>query len=283
MTHQTTLASGSVNNTGEIFGETLRRGWRGMLSWGIGIGLLGLVQVVILPDTDALQQMTNLLETMPPIVLQMVGVADLEYMATPEGYIALRFFGLTLLILTFYAVTSGLNVTANDEERGILNLYLSLPVPRWRIVVERTLGYAVMTVGVLILAFLGLVLGIVITPALADVRLVRIAESTLNMLPSLLVALTFTVLVAALTRRRGLVLAIAAAYVVGGYFVDTLGAGASSSLISGLRGATFYYYYDSSAVMQHGLDWGNMLLLMAAALVLLALAVWRFEQRDVGT
>ena len=241
MTRRTTYPTNAVNNAGEIFGETLRRGWRGMLSWGVGIGLLGLVQVVILPDTEALQQMTNLLETMPPIVLQMVGVADLEYMATPEGYIALRFFGLTLLILALYAVTSGLNVTANDEERGILNLYLSLPVPRWRILVERTLAYAVMTIGLLVLAFLGLVLGIVITPALADVRLLRIAESTLNMLPSLLVALTFTVFVASVTRRRGLVLAIAAGYVVGGYFVDTLGAGASSSIVSGLRGATFYY------------------------------------------
>jgi len=35
--------------------------------------------------------------------------------------------------------------------------------------------------------------------------------------------------------------------------------------------------------MQHGLNWSNLLLLSAAALVLLALAVWRFEQRDVGT
>src|SRR5690606_23232832 len=116
----------------------------------------------------------------------------------------------------------------------ILNIYLSLPIPRWRLVTGRVLGAAVLIVGVLVLSFAGLVVGIVLTPSLAEVRIPRIAESTVNMLPSLLVALAFTVVVAAVLRRRSLILTIIVSYVFGGYFLDTLGASATGTIVNTL-------------------------------------------------
>src|SRR5688572_5196057 len=101
--------------TGTIFMETLRRNWRGMLFWGVGIGLIAWLQIIILPDVDSLQQMADLMETLPPIFLQMLGGSnDPAFLSTPQGYLNFRFFGTLPLFLSVYVVAAGLGITANE-------------------------------------------------------------------------------------------------------------------------------------------------------------------------
>lgn len=268
--------------TGAVFVETLRRGWMGMLGWGLGIGSLAFISIIIIPDVNALEQMATLMESLPPILMQALGGGDISFMATPEGYLALQYFSVTLLIFAVYAVVGGLNIAANDEERGTLDIFLSLPVARTRLVLEKFFAYIVLITGALVISFLCMSAGITITPTLATVDMEKIIGATFAMLPASLVVLAFTFLVAAVVRRRGMAIALAAVFVIGSYFLDTLGRAAPNTVANALRSISFFAYYDGSGVMQNGLNWGNIALLLVVTVLLVAGGMWFFERRDVG-
>lgn len=267
--------------TGAVFVETLRRNWRGMFYWGLGMGALALLQVVIVPDVESLRQMAELMETLPPAFIQAFGGGDLEYMSTLEGYLGLQFFSVFAVIFAVYAAICGMSVTANDEDNGTLDMVLALPIPRWRLIVEKLAAFILLIVGAVGLTFFGLWLGLQLTPGL-NANMTRLVEGSFNVLPSLLLVLTFTVFIAVVVRRKSAATAIVGAFVVGSYFIDTLGLAAGESSIANLRAMSFFRYYDSSEVLQNGLAWGNIGLLIGVALVLAVGALWAFQRRDIA-
>jgi ABC-2 type transport system permease protein len=268
--------------TGTIFMETLRRNWRTALFWGIGMGWVGWLQIIILPDVDSLQQMAELMESLPPAMTQMFGGGDAAFMATPEGYLSLRFFSIVPLLLSFYAVTAGLNVTANEEDQGIMDMLLSLPLPRWRVVLERFLAFSLLTCGILLLSVLGLWVGTQMS-TLFQVSFSTLLTATFGILPLLLAVLAFTMLVATLLRRRGQAMALAFAFVIGGYFLDTLGAAATGTILYDLRALSVFSYYDGAQAVTGAMDWNTLSLLLVVTLVFVAGGIWFFQRRDIGT
>jgi ABC-2 type transport system permease protein len=267
--------------TGVVFTETLRRHWRQALFWGLGLGFLIFVQVAALPSVDALQQMTELLDTMPPVMLQMFGMGDTAYFATPEGYIATRSFGLLLLLVSIYAIAAGLNVTANDEERGIMDSVLSLPIARWQLVLEKLLAYMLMSVLVVVVILVLTLVGIALTPSFA-VDTGKIVLGSINVLPGMWLMLAFTAFAGALMRRKGLATALAVIFLVGSYFIDTLGRDATTSILNSLRVVSFHSYYDAIGVIRNGFNVGNVVLLLVVAIMLIALSLFSYERRDIG-
>jgi ABC-2 type transport system permease protein len=267
--------------SGAVFFETLRRSWRGMFMWGVGLGLMAWIQVIIVPDVESLKKMAELMETLPKWMMDAFGGADIEYMATPEGYLTLQWFSWFVLILSIYAVMAGLNVTANEEDRGIMDVLLSLPLPRWRIIVEKFTAYSLLIVGIVALTWLGLWLGGLMTPSMA-IDTGKLLVSSFNALPSTLVILAFTIFSAVLLRRRGTAIAIASIFVIASYFVDVLGRAVTNEAVNAVRAFSFFTYYDSVAVMKNGLVWNNVIILSFVTILLIGSGVWLFQRRDVG-
>lgn len=269
--------------TGSIFLHTLKRQWKQILWWGLGVGMLGFIQVIFVQDSNLLSQMSTLMESIPPFFMDMLGASDIEFMATPEGYLSLQFFSLLLIIFAVYGVMAGLNVTANEEDRGIMDVMLSLPLPRWRVIAEKSLAYTVIVAGIITLTFLCMWGGILATPALSSVSITRIAEATYSALPGTLLVMAFTALAAVVLRRKGTATAVAATFVTASYFLDTLGrASGEGSLLNQLRALSFHTYYDGTAVMQYGISWGNIILILVVTVVLLGGSLFAFQRRDVG-
>lgn len=266
---------------GAVFFETLRRSWQSMLWWGLGLGALAFLVIIIVPEVQVLEQMARMMETLPPILIQALGGGDIAYMATPEGYLSVQYFGFILLIFAVYAVISGLNVTANDEERGTLDVVLSLPLPRERLVLEKFLAYALLTVGIIAISFVCMWAAILLTPALA-IDLNKLVIANINILPSTLLVLSVTILLSSVLRRRSHTIALASAFVIASYFLDTLGRAAPDTILEPLSYLSFFRYYDVVGIMQHGITWSNVLLLLAATAFFLATGVWFFRRRDVG-
>lgn len=265
---------------GVVFQETLRRHWRQMIYWGVGLGLLGFYVLVVIKDVDMLEQYAALAERMPPALLQMFGMGDAASLATPEGFMSFGFFGYTLLVLAVYAVMAGLNVTANEEEDGSLDSLLAQPVPRWRVMVEKLLAYAVTSAGILAVSFLFLAVGTQFSEI--PVSLGRMLEGSVNMLPSIWLMIAFTAFVAVVFRRRSTAVMVASVFIVASYFIDFLGEAATGSLADALRTVSFFSYYNPTAVMVSGLDVGSMALLLAVTAALVGGALWFFQRRDVG-
>jgi ABC-2 type transport system permease protein len=254
-----------------------------MLWWGLGLGFVFWLQIIIVPDVEAIQQMANLMSSLPPFVMQMFGGGlDASYMATPEGYLSLRTFNAVILIFfAVYAVTSGMNVTANDEDRGIQDMVMALPIKRSQFVLEKLLASGLLAVGVVLMATAGTLLGAAMTPSLA-LDAGRVTMGMLNFIPGTLLTLAFTALVGVLLRRRGAALGAAALFVVGSYFLDTLGAAASETAAGALRALSYYAYFDGSNVLQNGLNAGNIAVLLGAAVVCAVVSLWAYERRDIG-
>ncbi len=267
--------------SGIVWLETLRRGWRTMTYWGIGVGLYGALIILMLPDVDALKQAADLIASMPPILLKMIGADDATFMTTPAGFLATKFFLFAPILLGIYAINAGMNVTSNEEDRGILDVTLSLPVKRWRIVVERLLGYAVLEVGIVLIAFVLMAVADALSPTV-NIDLSVLFQATINILPSILLVTTFTALVGTALSRRSLAIAAAIIFLIGSYFVDVLGSLASGSLAASLRAVSFFSYYDSSGVMKNGLTPLNVLVVLAVAVVCGVVAPYFFERRDIG-
>jgi ABC-2 type transport system permease protein len=267
--------------TGAVFSETLRRDWGHILWWGLGIGALGLSVALIIPNADMLKDFARVLQGMPSSMLEMFGGEDAASAATPTGFLNLIFFSYALLITAAYAVLAGLNITANEEDGKIMDVLLSLPVPRWRLVLEKFLAYTVIIIGILLLTFAGLWAGLKSSPALF-IDQGRLMVATVNLLPSTLLVLAMTVLLTSLMRRKNAAAAVATVAIVGSYFIDSIGRQASASLAHALRFISFYTYYDSTSVIRNGLNWGNVLILAAATVVLMAGGMWLFQRRDIG-
>lgn len=267
--------------TGVMFTETLRRELRGMLIWGVAIGVMVFLQIVAIPDVESLQQVTELLESLPPVLLQAFGAGDMEFVATPEGYLALNWFGIGVLIFCAYAAAMGLRVTSSDEDRGVLDMVLTTPIPRWRLIAERTAAYALLAAGLVALVFVFTYVAIIITPSMT-VNMTSIINAQFNMLPSTLFVLGVAVLIGGIVRRRGLAVALVIGFLAASYFLDTLGRAVPGAALENVRWLSFMRFYDAAAVMQTGINWGAIALLIGLGVACTALGIALFQRRDTG-
>jgi ABC-2 type transport system permease protein len=266
--------------TGAIFTETLHRSWRQILYWGLGMALLGAYLTAFIQDVDVLEQYARLTETLPPALLQLLGANNAAALATPEGFLSFGFFGYGLIIFAFYAVLAGLNVTANEEDEGMMDVLLSQPVPRWRVVLEKYVVYALIIIIVAILAFVGVWLGKQGSALELDMR--RVFEGTINMIPGTLLMIALTMFIAAVAKRKSTAIAITTVVIIASYFIDFLGRAASGTVVASLRFLSFFNYYDSEGVMVNGLNPANLALLLGITVLLVVGTVWAFERRDIA-
>ena len=264
---------------GVVFKDTLRRGWRGMIYWGIGFGLYGVMIMMIVKDANILKQYAEISKALPPALLQLFG-GDAASMATPEGFMAYGYFGYLLLIFAVYAILSGLNITANDEDAGIMDMVLTLPLARWRLVLEKFLAYALLIVGIVSLSYIGLLIGSQFSALKIDNG--RLFQATVNIIPATLLVLGVTMLAGTVFRSKGTATAVAALFVVGSYVLNFLGLAASGTFFDKVKAFSFFTYYDHQGVIQHGLVAGNVLLLLIVTVVCAGIALWTFQRRDVG-
>jgi ABC-2 type transport system permease protein len=250
-----------------------------MLLWGFGIGLLGFVLTIVIPNIAALRQFQTLMTTMPALV-RALGMEDAAEIATPEGFISAGYFGRILLILAVYTVFAGLSVTVDEEDQGIMDVLLSLPLPRWRIVLEKFAAHVLMLIVIISMGFLGLYLSGLTSPIQVDTE--KLAISSVNVLPSALLMLSFTMFVGTLFRRKSQATAVAASLIIGSYVIEFTGSLASDSLIASFRPLSFFTYYDNAHVMRNGLNAGGVVLLLGLTVIFVIASVWAFQRRDIG-
>ena len=265
---------------GMIFIETLRQTRWQMLYWGLGLGVMALISTALVPLFDAMK-IVELLQGMPPILLAASGLdANVTAFATPEGIITVGFFGKFALIFAAYPVVMGMRVTANEEDDGILDMVLSLPVPRWQMMIEKFAAYLLTIIFIAVLVYAGLWLGTQLINVSLDMS--RMAPMVLNIVPTLTLVMAFTVLVAAIIRRRQVSLAVATAFVLGSFMLDSVAGMVEGGSAALLRKISVFSYYDPGNVIQNGLIWGNVVGLLIVSGVLLVGALWFFQRRDVG-
>jgi ABC-2 type transport system permease protein len=266
--------------SGVVFLETLRRTWKATLGWAFGMALMVGYVVIAIPDMKTVQQYSELLKSMPKFAVLLVG-NDAAIMATGAGMFGVMFYSWIMLILASYGVIAGLSITANEEERGIMDVLLSMPLPRWRIVIEKFLAYTLNTFIIAFVTFLSIVAFTASSEVFKEISVGNAFWSSMNMIPSVLLTIAFTAFVASVIRRRGQVIAIAGGFVVVSYLLDLMGRSAEGKA-GALRALSFFAYFDGTNALVKGVQVGSALLLIAVTLALIAAATGLFQRRDVG-
>ena len=265
---------------GSVFLETYKQTWKQMIYWGVGLAAMALLVILMLPLFD-MQQMKDLLASFPPIILAMIGVGqELEIFATNEGFVAVGFFGKSLLIFAVYPVVMGMRITANEEDSGTMDMLLSLPIQRARVVIEKFLAYGVSIIGVVLLIYFGMHLGVLIGGVELDVA--RLAEVTFYLIPLMLFVMAVTLLIGVVVRRRQVALGIITAYIIASYMLQTIGLAAEGTVAEPIGSVSFFTYYNAGDILTQGFIWPHIAGFVVLTAALLLASLHRYERRDIA-
>ena len=266
--------------SGIIVANTLRAAWKQILYWGGGLGVLGFYIVFIASNGDIVQGYADLFESMPPALLQAFGASDIAMLSTPEGWIVAMFVSEAALFVSAFAVMAGLNLSANEEQSGIMQVVLALPISRAGYLIERWIGYALIGLGILLLCAVITLLGIAVFGAEADPGM--IFASILNLYPGALLVLTVTGLLATVVRRRAAAAGLAAVFVIASFVIGVIGRSASGEIADLMERLSYFTYGQGEPIIHGSYDTAGTLAVLVAVAIGFALSVRMFQRRDIG-
>lgn len=248
----------------------------GTLALAVGLAVLALFFIAFFPsfaDVD----MDAYVEAFPPAFRETFGI---EAIGTIEGFLAVEIYQfLWLLLLGLYVAYVGAGAIASDIERDRMDLLLSLPVSRARVVGEKfaSLLVPILVLNVVVpLAVYGGVLAIG-----ESIDAVDLATVHLLSVPYLLSCAAIGLLLSTLFDRADVAnrLALAAVFVL--FLIDSVSASAEGFEWIGRVSPT--YYYDPTAILVEGShDLVGAAVLLAATVALVVLAVLRFRRADIN-
>ncbi|MFC4062495.1 ABC transporter permease subunit [Planomonospora corallina] len=262
-----------------LLAKSLRDYRRSLIGWTVGIGAFFALYLSIYPNISENQDIygAQALAKYPDVLRDLLG--GLQDFTSGLGYlhsVVYQLFGPMLFIGC--AAVLGNRAIARPEESGTLELTVTLPVDRRRLVAER---FAAVALGLLAVAAATFLLAWGLAAAVdMDVPAGRILAAHTGAFLLGLFFGTLALAVGAATGRRGAATAVVGALAVGGYVVETMGRNVDA--ISWLRWISPFHYYLDGRPLYEGLPVGDYLVLAGATAVLLAAAVLLFDRRDVG-
>jgi ABC-2 type transport system permease protein len=262
----------------ELFRKTLRDQRWALLGWACGLAFISLFLLYFYPFISRASEVLKVLDSLPPFIKNLVGKNN--FMATPEGFLNLQPFSiLAPLLFIVIAIGKGGDATAGEEERGTLDLLLSQPLPRWRLVLAKFAADAAALL-FLALAFWGsMAFGTWLFGVAVD--WLRLAQVIFSLLLLGLTFLSMSLAIGCLSGKRKLSLGVSGGFALVTYLIN-----AYAPMIEGLRSYRIFspfYYYNGRAVLINGLDPTHALVLAGLTVVLFAAAIFFFSRRDLST
>ena len=203
--------------------------------------------------------------------------AELDTMA---GYLTWRWFGSAVLIYAFWALLAGTGAGRGDEERGLIELWLSTGASRLRLTAARVAGFAV--VGAVSIAFMLAVTDVGAAIGREPLPLGPLAFEGVAMWVLTLFVFAFALVVAQLVTTRRSATGIAGVVVLGLFMLNA--AARSGVDVGALRWVSPFYLFERSTPLLQGgsLDAPATAALALGAFVLVVIAVVAFVRRDIG-
>ncbi len=262
-----------------VLAKTIRDQRRGLMWWAFGLFVAGATYAPFYPSIkENAETLEKYMQSMPDFLREAFLGASGDF-TSPAGYLNTELFNFFApILLLLFAIGAGARATAGEEEQQTLDILLSTPVPRRRIVAEK---FGAMLLGA---AGLSAVLWISIpltgppfelTPSLWDL--------TAAVVMCYLLAIAFgsiALAVGASTGRRSMAIAVTAGIAAGTYLLDLLVPAIRS--IEWLQLLSPFHYYLGAEPMLRGLDVRGCLVLLGIAAAGFAASLVLFERRDLA-
>jgi ABC-2 type transport system permease protein len=257
---------------------TLRGQRRALAVWALALVALVALYVGIYPSMRDNSAYSQIIDEMPRSVraLFMAGLGGDVTSGPGYLYVELLSFMAPLLVL-LYAIGTGGAAVAGEEERHTLDLLLACPVTRRRVVLEKLTALvtgvvvlcATLTVATLALGSAA-GMGLRTTGVVAAMTHLALLGTVFGML---------ALLVGAVTGRVAVSRALPACVAVIAYVVN--GLAPTVTWLGGVRPVSPFFQYLGHDPVRHGISWPAVGVSVATTVVLLSLAVWSFDRRDV--
>jgi ABC-2 type transport system permease protein len=205
-------------------------------------------------------------------------VGNVTTITTIDGYMASQFYQLTwLLVLGVYYAYAAASSVASEVENGTLELVLTHPVSRSRLVVGKFLALVPSMVAVNAVSYLAVYGGVeYIDESLDAVDLFALHAYSIGYLFAC-AAIGMVASVRFDSARRAQTVAIGSVF--GMYLVDSLTFDTDYEWVGDVA---FTRYYDVGEILTEGtVAWGDLALLVVVAVVLLVVSAELFERKDV--
>jgi ABC-2 type transport system permease protein len=250
--------------------------WRSqVIGWGVALAVLAFM-VASLYDTalNMRAQIEQLMQGLPSELISLIGGA--ERIFSPAGFLDTRFFSLMPLILGVFAVIIGSGLIVGDEENGTLDLILAHPVRRFDLLTGRWLAFCVALLGILIIAWLGLILA----GSLSSIKFSPL-DFALPFIALFGILIWFGglgVLLSLTLPSRRLAASITGLILAASYFITTF-ALMDPSLENVAKWSPLTYYQGGSAM--EGFNVGYFAGLLLMSFIFVVLSAWLFQRRDI--
>jgi ABC-2 type transport system permease protein len=261
-----------------VWTKTLRDQRRALVWWSLGFLFTVLMYASFWPSVrENAAQFTQYVEKLPEAIRNLLGGAEF---ATPEGYVQTELFSLLgPILLVVYAIGAGARAIAGEEEVGTLDLLLSTPLARRRVLLDKFGSMVTATFYLATLTWLSLVaLGPLFD---LHVSLQGLGAATLNLF---LLALAFGVValvVGTATGTKSAAIGVSSGLGVVTFVLNTLAP--SVHALRPFRFLSPFHYYASHQPLTTGFNGVDILVLGAISVAALMLALVVFERRDLGT
>jgi ABC-2 type transport system permease protein len=259
-----------------LWHELFTRRWE-ILGWGIGLSGFAWMYLGLYPSMQDQMAAFDLSEI---AFYEAIGVTD---MVSFEGYAAGTVVNLLPIILAVYAITTSTWALAGEEDAGTLEMLVTLPLPRWQIVLTKALGIALALLLICLLAAVGAMS--VFAFIASDIT--TIIEQPTAWIPIMLSAWPLTLAFGfaafafgAITPSRSVANMFGTIFFLGSYIGKAVTS--MTTDYEALRPLFLFHYYDNTrAVFTDGINLGNQAILLTVALVFLALTLLAFQRRNL--
>ena len=259
-----------------VYLKTLRDFRLAILGWGVGMGL---VMFEVEATVSSLISTPAARATLVSLASSFAWNADVVAVDTVGGYATWK-VGVFILLIAIWPLLACSRILRGEEERGSMDVLLSLPRGRLQIALEKLA--AVWTA----LLLMGLLIGLITFAGgksfNADYSLTDALLFGLNLALICGVFGSLALLVSQFTQERG-----AAAGATGGLLVVFIVLDMVHRVIPGTEwlsrlSPVYYYNLSKPLVPSYGTNPGAMLVLLGLSVLLSGVALWLFARRDVG-
>ena len=244
-----------------------------IIGWGLGLCLFPLVYISIYPS----------------IADEMAGFADLEIyqamgvsLGTFADWVGSILLIFLPLITAIYAIINGTGTLAGEEEDGRLEMVVTLPLPRWKIVTAKAIALSISSfIIILVVSVVSLfVLQGIEGQIETEFSGADLFTAMLSTWPLIFSVGMIAMFLAAFCSRRRIASMLSAAILVIGYFGSNLAA--SATALEPFEPLFLFTYLEGTGKgVTEGQAAGDMLVLIVTGLVAFALAVYFFQRRKL--
>ncbi|HEX6553054.1 MAG TPA: ABC transporter permease subunit [Ktedonobacteraceae bacterium] len=259
-----------------VYLKTLRDFRIAILGWGVGIGLLLYAVLAAYPSLVATPQARASLVSLSG---SFAWLAEPIAVDTPGGYATFK-YGFTILIIAIWPLLACSRLLRGEEERGSLDVLLSLPRGRGRVALEKLAAVWTTLLG------MGLLIGLLTFAGGKSISAdFGLGDALLFGLNVVLISGVFgslALLLSQFTQERGTASGLTGGLLLVFVVLDMVHRVIPNTEWISRLSPVYYYNLSKPLVPSYGTNPGAMLVLLALCILLSGAAIWLFAQRDVG-